>query len=425
MQTPSIPDDLWNHLPLVLLYSYLINCKIRQRTKLLVNGSVVTLKRDEVFISPDEISTRLQFSQPEVENELRTLTELEHIQFERQGAFLRIHLSSQMLPLMTGESGLAPGDGKIIPITFSEFKEKYLEYVQEKKRNKTYENAQRVMEHFAKFYGNGSLHELKPKHLEEYFNYRRKNSSRKLSNDTLRMDSRTLHGALERAIRWEHIQTNPFDRKKVELPACSNKRTPLMTKEEFSICMSIIIHPMLRKLFEFYVLTGFRRGEALYLLWDNVDFENKVIHLVDSKYYYIKNGKQRDFPMSNAIETLLRSIEQVSEFVFTDEEGKAYKENYVTKYWKKIVREVGLDSIKLHSLRASFGSWLAQDGVPNMTIRELMGHSHFTTTEKYLSINVDSQREALNKHEQSQNNLKTNEDAKPKHSSSSNEKVNS
>ena len=403
MQTHSIPNDLWNHPPLVLLYYYLIDCKIRQRTKLLVNGNVVTLKRDEVIIGPGEISTKLQISQPEVENDLRTLTELEHIQFERKEAFLHIHLSSQMLPMMNSGSELSPGDGKIIPITFPEFKEKYLEYVNTNKRMKTYENAQRVMNHFNNYYGEGSLHELKPKHLEEFFNYRKQNSSRKLSNETLRMDFRTIHAALQKAIVWEHIRKNPFDN--VELPPGSKEKTPSMTEEEFSLCMTFVSHPMLKKLFEFYVKTGFRRGEALFLLWKNVDFETKIIHLVDSPYYSIKNGKERNYPISDDMENILRSITPVSEFVFTDDKGELFKEDYITKYWKKIVRAAVLnDKIKLHSLRASFTSWLAEKGVAPLVIQELLGHTHFSTTEKYLTISVDEQRKALNKCKPKKNN---------------------
>jgi integrase len=403
MQTQSIPDDLWNHPPLVLLYSYLVDKKIRQRTKHFYNGKVVTLKRDEVIITPDEISTRLQISQPEVENVLRTLTELEHIQFDRQENFLRIRLGSQMLPLMNSDSELAPGDGKIIPVTFPEFKEKYLSYVKEKRQPKTLENAQRVMSHFNNFYGEGSLHELKPKHLEEFFNYRKQNSPRKLSSETLRMDFRTIHAALQMAIVWEHIRKNPFDN--VELPPGSKEKTPSMTEEEFSLCMTFVSHPMLKMLFEFYVKTGFRRGEALFLLWKNVDLETKIIHLVNTPYYSIKNGKERNYPISDDMENILRSITPISEFVFTNDKGELFKEDYITKYWKKIVRAAELNGkIKLHSLRASFTSWLAEKGVPHLVIQELLGHTHFTTTEKYLTVSVDEQRKALNKCKPKKNN---------------------
>ena len=73
------------------------------------------------------------------------------------------------------------------------------------------------------------------------------------------------------------------------------------------------------------------------------------------------------------MENILRSITPVSEFVFTDDKGELFKEDYITKYWKKIVRAAVLnDKIKLHSLRASFTSWLAEKGVAPLVIQELL-----------------------------------------------------
>jgi integrase len=136
--------------------------------------------------------------------------------------------------------------------------------------------------------------------------------------------------------------------------------------------------------------------------------------------------KQRVVAILNAVRTILKSIEPVNEFVFANDKGELFKEDYITKYWKKIVRAAGLnDKINLHSLRASFTSWLAEKDVPTLVIQELLGHTHFTTTEKYLTISVDEQRKALNKNKPKQANSKINEEAKPHSSTSSNETVSS
>ena len=48
-----------------------------------------------------------------------------------------------------------------------------------------------------------------------------------------------------------------------------------------------------------------------------------------------------------------------------------------------------------HSLRHSFASNLAQQGVSLYTIKELLGHSSISTTEIYSHLNMETLREAI------------------------------
>ena len=48
-----------------------------------------------------------------------------------------------------------------------------------------------------------------------------------------------------------------------------------------------------------------------------------------------------------------------------------------------------------HTLRHTFGSWLAMSGVPLYTIAKLMGHSDQETTQRYAHLCPDVQRLAI------------------------------
>ena len=47
-----------------------------------------------------------------------------------------------------------------------------------------------------------------------------------------------------------------------------------------------------------------------------------------------------------------------------------------------------------HTLRHSFGSWLAMEGVPLITIKELMGHKSLAMTERYAHLLPDLKKQA-------------------------------
>jgi integrase len=53
--------------------------------------------------------------------------------------------------------------------------------------------------------------------------------------------------------------------------------------------------------------------------------------------------------------------------------------------------------IVFHSLRHTFASWLAQDGVSLTIIAELMGHSTIRMTQRYAKLSPDSKKDAVNR----------------------------
>ena len=57
---------------------------------------------------------------------------------------------------------------------------------------------------------------------------------------------------------------------------------------------------------------------------------------------------------------------------------------WVTTKLRRYVREIGLDRrLNFHSLRSSFASWLALDGVSIYQISKLLGHSDVKITQEY------------------------------------------
>lgn len=92
--------------------------------------------------------------------------------------------------------------------------------------------------------------------------------------------------------------------------------------------------------------------------------------------------------------------------VFEGRKGKHIEE--VSDTFKGVEGRLGFNNgiedrrqkVCFHSLRHTFASWLALEGLPILTIKELMRHSTLQMTESYSHLSPDHKREAINKIEE-------------------------
>lgn len=131
---------------------------------------------------------------------------------------------------------------------------------------------------------------------------------------------------------------------------------------------------------------GLRSQEAINLKISDIDFERKTIHIRQSKY-----KKDRIVPLSDFIaKGLIKYISAEHPHIWLFN-GKEPDGRYSVKGLSWIIREnlkktdIKKD-VSLHSLRHSYATHLLEDGVNIVTIKELLGHAHITTTMIYLHV---------------------------------------
>jgi len=131
---------------------------------------------------------------------------------------------------------------------------------------------------------------------------------------------------------------------------------------------------------------GLRSQDAINLKLSDVDFERKTIHIRQSKY-----KKDRIVPLSDYIaKGLIKYISAEHPHIWLFN-GKEPDGHYSVKGLSWIIREnlkktdIKKD-VSLHSLRHSYATHLLEDGVNIVTIKELLGHAHITTTMIYLHV---------------------------------------
>lgn len=101
-----------------------------------------------------------------------------------------------------------------------------------------------------------------------------------------------IHSVFEMAIKDEIIRQNPTNgimaQVKKKTGYSRETKAPLTVEQQkrfMNFTANDPVHAKYVPLFTFYLGTGCRMGEALGLRWEDVDFENRVIHITHAAKY--------------------------------------------------------------------------------------------------------------------------------------------
>ncbi len=154
-----------------------------------------------------------------------------------------------------------------------------------------------------------------------------------------------------------------------------------------------------------YLLTGARKSELLQARWADVDWTRAELRLSQTKV-----GRTHYIPLSAPAIALLREIPRVEGNPYilpgrgprgaTAEEKAAAPAPLVniSKPWGRVRKAAGVEDVRLHDLRRTVGSWLAQSGNSLHLIGRVLNHSNQSTTAVYARFGEDSVRAALEQH---------------------------
>jgi integrase len=143
-----------------------------------------------------------------------------------------------------------------------------------------------------------------------------------------------------------------------------------------------------------YLLTGARKTELLTARWEHIDWTRAELKLPDTKA-----GRVHYLPLSAPALALLREIPRLegNPFVLPGKVPGACLVN-ISKPWNRVRAAAGVTDVRLHDLRRTVGSWLAQAGNSLHLIGRVLNHSNQSTTAVYARFGEDSVRAALEQH---------------------------
>lgn len=150
--------------------------------------------------------------------------------------------------------------------------------------------------------------------------------------------------------------------------------------------------PYIRSALRLYLLTGLRKREILDALWENVDFGRKTLRLPDTK-----NGKPRHVPLSDAAVDVIRQLprEVGNPYLFPSPVKEGAPRANIFKPWSRIRKAAGCKDLRIHDLRHTVATMLAEDGNAAQVIKSALGHQSLQTTMKYIHAADQGSRRAL------------------------------
>ena len=149
--------------------------------------------------------------------------------------------------------------------------------------------------------------------------------------------------------------------------------------------------------------TGCRKGEAIGLRHDQIDYARNVVtfHTSRRRGTRTKNGKIRQVPLTSDALAAIQSVPQNGSTVFYHPDSlEPWRDRTLDSFWDRARRRSAkanpeeasnCNSLRMHDLRHAYAIMLAEEGCPMHFISEVLGHYSVEFTRKrYARFSPDS-----------------------------------
>ncbi len=140
---------------------------------------------------------------------------------------------------------------------------------------------------------------------------------------------------------------------------------------------------------------GLRRGELVVLRWRDIDFAGQKIIIRralsgETEVRSTKSRRAREVPLPDQAAAALQRLRRRCEFtgpddyVFANRFGRRLDPSALRRRYERARDAAGLDPLRFHDLRHTYGSLLVAGGIDLPSVKAAMGHARISTTERYL-----------------------------------------
>lgn len=275
--------------------------------------------------------------------------------------------------------------------TLEEAFEDYLVYAKSEVKTWKHNVDASYKKHIQKKFGHRKLASL---NTLEFENLKHEYKSKGYANASIKDFIGNVRTIINYAIKHEKVKglENPLQKGRFKMPKLDNKRIGFFSESQMSelidilsIRSSLLVHDLTILLYH----TGARFSEVTSLIWNDINFDEKLIFFKSTK-----NGNERYIAITEpAMEVLVRLAknESVKNNLVIPSTRTGEQIKIMPKQWQYIVNELipenkNLDSkYKLvpHSLRHTHASHLAIAGVDIRHIQEQLGHRTLEMTQRY------------------------------------------
>lgn len=259
-------------------------------------------------------------------------------------------------------------------------------------------NTTKYYKYFEKTFSHMYIKDINYEILKEYFDSLSKNGI-----ETNKNIKKAISRILKFAVNYGYISSNPCTNIKIRGIERHRETYERISDEDIKrLIEAIQKHSSFQH--EAYIMfikiayyTGMRAGEIFALEKSDIDFEHNTININKTLLY--KGKRKEDYVISNKLKTkaskavipmnfklkqYLLDWFKVNPFdkVLCDKNGYYIVPESMAAYIRKISKELGI-YCHPHIFRHNFGSHLADKGVREDILQELMRHGNFRTTREY------------------------------------------
>ena len=293
-------------------------------------------------------------------------------------------------------------------ISFFDFMKNWLKIIKPTIELNTYESYEQMVNYRITNYftiRQVKLTELQPIHLQDFYSFMLNDG---LSSNTVIHYHAIIHKALDYAFKMDMVSLNVAD--KVQRPKIEQFIAQFYNENELNTLFEVSKGDPLELVIFITAFYGLRRSEVLGLKWNAIDFENNTITIKHTVVRTVVDGKAqllakdrtknktsyRTLPLVPEIVEILKKLKQIQEnnkvvcrksynseyeeYICVDNIGNLLKPDFITKHFKRLLKNNNLRIIRFHDLRHSCASLLLARGISLKEIQEWLGHSNFNTT---------------------------------------------
>ena len=141
--------------------------------------------------------------------------------------------------------------------------------------------------------------------------------------------------------------------------------------------------------FHLLIETGARLSEVLHARWQDVDLDEGVWYLPDTK-----SGKPQYVPLARKTAARLRNLRRQGNYIVTGRDASLPRYD-LRKPWDKVKRLAGFENVTIHDIRRTFCVDIAQRAGIHVASK-LLRHSDIRVTERvYAPLGLDDLRAVL------------------------------
>lgn len=163
--------------------------------------------------------------------------------------------------------------------------------------------------------------------------------------------------------------------------------------------------------------TGMRIGEVCALKWSDINLQAETISMrrTIERIYVIEGSERhtelvigtpktknsvREIPMSRELVKMIRPLKKVMNddfFVLTNEARPTEPCTY-RSYYKQLLKELDIPSLKFHGLRHSFATRCIESRCDYKTVSVILGHANISTTlNLYVHPNMEQKKKCISR----------------------------